>query len=84
MTDAGVPGETIVSVTFQMNLVAGVDPFPASRLLGAGVVQPGGLIVTQKIGTCQPGAVYELLATATTSAAQVLTPYAHIACNAIS
>ncbi len=79
-----VTGETIVSVAFQITLISGIDPSPSSRLMGSPVIQPGGLIVTQKIGNCQPGAVYELLATATTSAAQVLTPYAHIACNAVS
>jgi hypothetical protein len=83
-TSALAVGETIVSVTFQMNLVSGIDPSPSSRLLGSGVVQSGGLIVTQKIGTCQPGATYELVASATTSAGQVLTPYSHIACRAVS
>jgi hypothetical protein len=80
-TSALAVGETIVSVTFQLTLISGVDASPSSRLLGAGVVQPGGLIITQKIGTCQAGAVYKLEAAATSSAGQVLEPFSHIACG---
>jgi hypothetical protein len=48
-------GETVVSVTFQISVISGNDPSPASRLIGLPVVQPGGLAVTQKVGTLQPG-----------------------------
>jgi hypothetical protein len=81
-TSALAVGETIVSVTFQMTLVSGIDPSPSSRLLGSGVVQPGGLIVTQKVGTCQALAVYKLEAAATTTGGQVLEPWGYIQCGA--
>lgn len=77
-------GETVTSVTFQISVISGTDPTPASRLLGMPVVESGGLVVTQKVGTLQPGVVYEIGATVITSEAQTLTPYCHLPTNAIS
>ena len=77
-------GEIVTSVTFQISVITGTDPTPTSRLLGSPVIEPGGLIVTQKVGTLQPGVVYEIGATAVTSEAQTLTPYCHLPTNAMS
>jgi hypothetical protein len=77
-------GETVTSVAFQMSVISGNDSSPTSRLIGSPVVQPGGLSVTQMVGTLQPGAIYEIAATVSTSASQTLTPYSHLPCNPIS
>lgn len=77
-------GEIVTSVTFQISVISGTDPSPTSRLIGGPVIEPGGLIITQKVGMLQPGVVYEIGATAVTSEAQTLTPYCHLPTNAMS
>lgn len=77
-------GEIVTSVTFQISVISGIDATPTSRLIGTPVIESGGLVVTQKVGMLQPGAVYEIGATVVTSEAQTLTPYCHLPTNAIS
>lgn len=79
-------GETIQSdgATWSIALISGVDPFPVNRLLGAPVVPAPGNVTIQKIGTCQPGAVYDIIVTVITTAGQTLTTNAHLQCNPIT
>jgi hypothetical protein len=71
-------GETILTATWTMQALNGLDQAPSSRL--AGSPQISGNAVLQSIGTCVAGEQYRILATVTTSAAQTLTLYAHCQC----
>jgi hypothetical protein len=77
-------GERITSVAFQIFLISGIDPTPSATLLGAPVVQPDGITVTQQVLGRIGGAVYLILATPTTTSGQVLPVYSHLPVNAIS
>jgi hypothetical protein len=76
-------GETIASVSFQMSVVSGIDTNPQGCMIGSGVVQPGGLVVTQPVAPQVAGVVYEIKAIAVTSTIppQILTPFSHLPCN---
>ncbi len=71
--------QTIVGVS--VVLVSGVDVTPSSRLIGSPAIT--GAFVMQEIGTLQPGAIYNFIATVTTSSNQTLTTNAHMPCIAI-
>lgn len=71
-------GSPAVSVV----LVSGTDATPSSRLIGS--PSTVGNSVLQMVGTCQAGAIYDFIATITTSASQTLTTNAHLPCQAIT
>jgi hypothetical protein len=78
-----IANETLLSVTsVSVILVSGADAAPSSRLIGSPSIT--GTFVIQQIGTLQPGAVYNFVATTVTSAGQTLTTNAHQACLAIT
>src|ERR1700730_13418309 len=68
-------GETIISPVVSVVLALGVDATPTSRLIGSRAVV--GSAVVQAVGTLQPGATYDFIATVGTSAGQILTVNAH-------
>jgi len=74
-------GETLVTSTVSIVLVAGVDATPASRLIGSPSI--AGLIIMQMVGTCQSVATYDIIATVVTSAGETLTMNAHLTCLSI-
>ncbi len=69
-------GETLVSPVVSIELVEGTDATPSSRLIGSPLIS--GASVFQSVGTGQPLAVYDLIATVSTSAGQTLTLSAHL------
>jgi len=77
-------GETLISAAWSITLISGVDASPSARLIGAPSIPSSGLVTIQKVGTCQPGAVYDIVVTAISSAGQTLTTNSHLPCNAIS
>lgn len=77
-------GETLSTAAWSIALVSGIDSLPTSRLIGGPSIPSPGIATIQQVGTCQGGAVYDLIVTVTTTAAQTLTTNAHLACQAIS
>ena len=75
------PGETLVTATMSIILVAGFDATPSARLLVG--PQISGAFVMALVGTYQPGAIYNIIATAVTSGGQTLTTNAHQTCQNI-
>src|ERR1700676_2325359 len=71
-------GETLVTQTVLITLVAGVDATPSSRLIGLPSIS--GSVVMQAIGTLQAGATYDIVATVVTSTGEILTTNAHQTC----
>lgn len=75
-------GETLTSAqSVAVALVSGIDATPASRLIGGSAIT--GSFVTQMVGTLQPGAVYDFIATVTTSTGEILSTNAHQECFGI-
>src|SRR5450631_545797 len=73
-TIVGIPAWTIAVFTDSV----APDPAPNSRFIGS----PGitGNITSQMVGNCLPDVVYTLSASATTSAGQIRTVSAEVAC----
>lgn len=73
--------ETISTVVFELSLVSGVDPNPASRLDGDPLI--AGTLVRQWVQGLQSGAKYALLARVHTSAGRAISGWANVKCNQV-
>jgi hypothetical protein len=76
LRNALTTGEIITSVVSAISVVTGTDSSYLSRLLDSPTIT--GTIISQMVGTLQPGVTYGLLMTATTSNNQILTPYSTV------
>jgi hypothetical protein len=76
------PGEAISSPVVSIVLVEGTDATPNARLIGIPAIS--GNYVLQTVGTCQAGAVYDIIATVQTSGFQTLTLNNHLPCQSIA
>lgn len=76
-------GEMLINPpTVSVGLVSGTDPTPSSTLIGIPSIV--GSSVLQTIGGLQPGAIYDIIATAPTSGGQILVLNSHQQCIAIA
>lgn len=72
-------GTTLSSPTVTISLVSGIDATPNARLIGGPAVV--GNSVVQMVGSLQPAATYDILATVLTSTGETLQVNAHQACQ---
>lgn len=78
-TNALSTGETPLSTAWSIQVVVGSDSAAASRLIGTASLS--GNVSSQKIGNCQAGVKYLVVANVTTSAGDVLSLWSKLACN---
>jgi hypothetical protein len=72
-------GETVVTTSWEIKLLGGIDDNPTSRLIGAPVMV--GTESRQRVGNLLVGCTYELTATVTTSQGDTLSGVGVVTCE---